>query len=564
MKLEMKHDEVRGWKLALRSLRPAMLALCVWGATSSFAATPPFPGERASARIAMPRPLPVLLVIADRADFHYGEYAATRRAIEGAGVAVRVAATTVAPSLPHPNTGQLPGMEGIVVPDIPLSKVRSRDYSAIAFVGGWGASQYQYAYNDPDFDGQTDQFYAHEPYNGDADLDDGRVGEGKRFVNALIGDFIREGKPVAGICHGTTVLAWARVDGVSPLKGRRVAVSFIGSPATFYQGRWYADYELGQREQVVANGGDASSVSGEAGVPTTTTDDVIVDDRIITAENHDSAPLFGRVLSKLVMESVGGANQTGIQSPEGYTLAFGGTEFPWVDPIAFGPYLAVAGRGSVLSGGDDLLIAGRASHDDAAAINVGLFPAVSPLVASPVRMGFSSVPTAFASRARFEGMEEWTDRGGAHSGRVSYEGVVAMERSSIGGGFGLSVEMAGTGPIAYGAFLGGVRVAAGDLEGAAAPFVIESMPDEVEPRIGGRVRIFEARTDAEMVWVLRYDRPVRIHYFNGRLLTADEMTVSRALPVARVQHNLKQLALAVHGVGVRGVDQMVLRQPTGE
>lgn len=247
------------------------------------------------------RPLPVLLVIADRQDFHYQEYGDTRQSLEEAGLAVRVAATTTGRSLPHPNTGEPEGTDGGVQPDLALHEVRSSDYSAIAFVGGWGASAYQYAFNDPDLDGVTDHFYWHAPYNGDDDLEDGQIGEGKAIVNRLIAGFLAEGKPVAAVCHGTTVLAWARVDGVSPLAGRRVSVPFIGSPAAFYEDRWYGDYELSQYEQVVANGGIANVVSGQYGDPATATDDVVVDGRIITAENYDSARQFGRVIAKQVI-----------------------------------------------------------------------------------------------------------------------------------------------------------------------------------------------------------------------------------------------------------------------
>lgn len=260
----------------------------------------------AGASRAKPGPLPVLLVIADAADFHYREYADTRRSLEAAGVPVQVAATTTARSVPHPNTGEPAGTDGGVVPDLALSEVVPGSYSAIAFVGGWGSSQYQYAYNDPDLDGVVDNFYAHPPYNGDDDLGDGLISDSKRVVNGLIGAFLQADKPVAGVCHGTTVLAWARVSGVSPLAGRRVSVPFVGSPAAYYRGRWYADYELGQYEQVVANGGRANVVSGQYGDPTTVADDVVVDGRIITAENYDSATFFGQVLARQVLGTKAG------------------------------------------------------------------------------------------------------------------------------------------------------------------------------------------------------------------------------------------------------------------
>ncbi len=101
-----------------------------------------------------------LLVIADQQDFYYREYNDTRVSLEARGVPVVVAATTTNTSYAHPGTGQTDGI-GAVTPDIALENVDAEEYSAIAFVGGWGASQYQYAYNDPNFDGTTDNFYSH-------------------------------------------------------------------------------------------------------------------------------------------------------------------------------------------------------------------------------------------------------------------------------------------------------------------------------------------------------------------------------------------------------------------
>ena len=246
-------------------------------------------------------PLPVLLVIADQRDFYYAEYAETRSAIEALGVRVHVAATSTKLSYPHPNSGQPAGSDGSVKPDLTLAQAKASDYSAIAFVGGWGASMYQYAYNDPNLDGVIDNYYWNAAYNGDDNLKDGRISKSKVVVNNLINDFVDQDKYVAAICHGVTVLAWARVDGSSPIAGRYVSVPFIGSPAMFFFGTWYADFQLGQYEQVVANGAYANETSGAYGDPTTVADDVVVDGRIITGENFNSARLFGTVIAKSIL-----------------------------------------------------------------------------------------------------------------------------------------------------------------------------------------------------------------------------------------------------------------------
>jgi putative intracellular protease/amidase len=228
-------------------------------------------------------PLPVLMVIADQQDFYYQEYGDTRASLEASGVEVQVAATTTNPSTPHANSGQ-GDEDGVVVPDLALSSVDPADYSAIVFVGGWGSSMYQY-----DFPGD----YQNDLYDGDIAT--------KEIVNDLINDFLDEDKYVAAICHATTILSWARVDGASPIAGKTVSVPYIGSPAVLYQGMWYANMELGQYEQAVENGAIANVVSGQYGDPTTVADDVVVDGRIITAENYDAAAHFGEVIASHVI-----------------------------------------------------------------------------------------------------------------------------------------------------------------------------------------------------------------------------------------------------------------------
>ncbi len=259
-----------------------------------------------AAAVATEHPLPVLMVIADQQDFYYREYGDTRRSIEEAGMSVQVAAATTARSFPHPNSGEPAGTDGSVVPDLALDLANAGDYSAIVFVGGWGSSMYQYAFNDPDVSGTTDNYYAHGPYNGDDNLLDGQISPTKVVVNDLINEILAQDKPVAGICHAVTVLAWARVDCASPLSGRTVAAPFIGSPAAFYGGNWYGNFELGQREQLEVHGALANSFSGENGDPATVADDVVVDGRIITAENYDSAAYFGRVVAREAAAFQGG------------------------------------------------------------------------------------------------------------------------------------------------------------------------------------------------------------------------------------------------------------------
>jgi putative intracellular protease/amidase len=130
---------------------------------------------------------------------------------------------------------------GFVRPDLALTDVEVEQPAAIAFVGGWGASSYQYA-----FEGT----YYNSAYNASN-------GSGAA-VNDLINDFVDQDKYVTAICHGVSVLAYARVDGVSPLGGR--------------------------------------SAAG----PTTAADDVFIDGKIITGENFDSASAAGKAVAEAV------------------------------------------------------------------------------------------------------------------------------------------------------------------------------------------------------------------------------------------------------------------------
>jgi putative intracellular protease/amidase len=222
------------------------------------------------------QPQPVLLVIANR-DFHHAEYAATRAALEARGLEVVVAAGDTRTAFP-----QAVGGGSSVQPDLALSAASADDYAAITFVGGWGASSYQYA-----FEGTYNQpFYRPQTVI-------------TRDVNRLIGEFTRKGKPVAGICHGVTVLAWARVDGVSPLENRVVVGSAGGVPGFRYRGVQVPDAEQPARWQIEMNGATMLT-AGSVGNPMTSIDDVVVDGRIITAESWDAAPRFAELLAQAI------------------------------------------------------------------------------------------------------------------------------------------------------------------------------------------------------------------------------------------------------------------------
>lgn len=238
----------------------SLLAVAALGASTAVAASP----------------RPVLLVIANQ-DFHHAEYAAARATLEARGLTVVVAAGESRLAQP-----QGVGVGSPVRPELTLSMASANRYAAIVFVGGWGASSYQYA-----FPG-TYQNAAYRPQQSIA-----------REVNRLVNEFTAGGKPVAAICHGVTVLAWARVDGVSPLSRRIVVGPAGGTPAFRLGGSFHPDAEQPARWQVEYNGATMLTARS-VGNPMTATDDVIVDGRIITAENYESIGRLGELLAQSI------------------------------------------------------------------------------------------------------------------------------------------------------------------------------------------------------------------------------------------------------------------------
>jgi putative intracellular protease/amidase len=320
LRLEVRKDQVRGWlddteiatlstrgeDLALSDLwklpQSTHLAIAAWDSQTTFhaievrsvngapiaigspSATPAVAGTSPGSPMPPSRPAPatgkrVLIVIANQ-DFFYREYSEPRAELERAGIQVVVAAGRKAASRPHNGTGE--GSDGGVVnPDIAISDVKAADYDAILFSGGWGSSMYQFA-----FRGR----YNNALYNGDAQT--------KAQVNRVINEFLAEGKYVAGLCNAVSVLAWARVDGKSPLRGKRVCAPTREAAAGIYNGR---QAQPSCRWHPETNGAILSP-AGAIGDPSTNRDDVLVDGQIITGEDDPSAREMGRKLAELLRD----------------------------------------------------------------------------------------------------------------------------------------------------------------------------------------------------------------------------------------------------------------------
>jgi putative intracellular protease/amidase len=108
--------------------------------------------------------------------------------------------------------------------------------------------------------------------------------------------------PQAGVCHGTTVLAWARVDGVSPLQQQQSDAAFqnlrgtnTAESAIVFVGGW------GSSMYQYAHNDPASAVGRG-----TAADDVIVDGRIITGEFYDATEIASHGYIKIKKLNSGG------------------------------------------------------------------------------------------------------------------------------------------------------------------------------------------------------------------------------------------------------------------
>lgn len=222
----------------------------------------------------------VLLVIANQ-HFFYREYSEPKQELERAGIAVEVAAGWKSPCRPHQGTGE--GADGGVVnPDLAIADADASRYDAILFSGGWGSSMYQYAFQGT---------YQNSVYNGERSV--------KEAVNRLINNFLQQDKYVCALCHGTTVLAWARVNGRSPLAGKQATGPVMNGPAGNYPGyrgsspppsRWHAE-----------SNGARMVAPNSVGDPKTLVDDVVIDGKIMTGQDDPTAREMGRQLARALL-----------------------------------------------------------------------------------------------------------------------------------------------------------------------------------------------------------------------------------------------------------------------
>lgn len=93
--------------------------------------------------------------------------------------------------------------------------------------------------------------------------------------------------PVQPLEHGVTVLAWARIDGTSPLQNSDTQSQ---SSTKFFNGRLLTADDMNRSATVDAAFAVNFTVNATL-LTSSPTDDVIVDGQIITGENYDSVDL---------------------------------------------------------------------------------------------------------------------------------------------------------------------------------------------------------------------------------------------------------------------------------
>ncbi len=201
-----------------------------------------------------------------------------RKALEQRGLAVVVAAGSRSDALAQDKRLKVP-----VRPDVALADADAADYSAIVFVGGWGASSYQYA-----FEGT----YANAFYRPDGAVDRRREPADQRLRGAgqARGWHLSRG-------DGAGVGARGRREPAEGPHGRR-----MGGRRSRVRAGWdrVPGVRVPTRAQLEENGA-TMILSAAVGNPLSSHDDVWVDGRIITAENPAAAAATGKTLAAVLL-----------------------------------------------------------------------------------------------------------------------------------------------------------------------------------------------------------------------------------------------------------------------
>jgi putative intracellular protease/amidase len=231
--------------------------------------------------------------------FFFQEYDDPRFALESAGVEVVVASGSGGVAVPHSGS-YFPRYSGrsVTVQSVPatvaIAGLSASVFDAMVISGGWGATSY--------FDG----------YPGTADAW-APVAAHAAHVSRLIGEFLSQQKHVLAICNGVSVLAWSRVNGLSPVQGRAVRAPWgSGFPQTYagrrYGTSWHVDsvcpWEPGPADDNCFRMGKFATDNGAVVPPVYTEADRatawVQDGLVITAQDNFAALSAGQHLAQLL------------------------------------------------------------------------------------------------------------------------------------------------------------------------------------------------------------------------------------------------------------------------
>lgn len=218
----------------------------------------------------------------------------------------------------------------------------------------------------------------------------------------------------------------------------------------------------------------------------------------------------------------------------------------FVNPAPVGRWLAAPGERTAIGVHDDVIVDGRIiTGENPAAILIGLLlPAVQSGRDNGVRIEFDQAPDSFSATAHAQRGPIPVDQFSLNFTKVTFE------RS-----YEVRAEFPAAGPISFTGFQGGVRVAAGDVDGQGSLFRLAKIPQVVRSSAGPRIRVFDGRIqDVSYGWTLRFDAPVQMLLSDGSVRAVDTVEVRGR----GTTNNLKQIGLACHVFESTGASLMRL------